>query len=225
MNFIKQFFNAISDKHKEILKDKRMSDGLKKSLEYEKLSSNPKFHRTEKEEDLSFNFSQKYASIIEKHEKEIYEKVGVATRSLSFGDFDIDDMIKLHEEAIRVFYIFRDFCFSKSEGGKIYFEDMWLCCHNSKQHRFSYIDEVEQQLKHLKSNYDEKRLYYEKLRKVKEEIKNILCVQQEIEQKELFKRFAPMKALDIRIIIKSLRDEGSIVVEKISGNNIVKKSS
>lgn len=224
MTFIKQFFNAIKEKYKEILKDEKLANGLKKSFEYEKQSSNPKFHRTERDEDLSFNFSQKYASIISKYEEEIYDKVRLAARSIRFGNFDIDEMIKLHEDAVKCFYEFQDFCFNKSKGGKIYFEDMWLYCHNSTQDKFSYITNCENELLDLKSNYDEKKLYFDKLKKVKIEIIQILYVEQEIEQKELCKKFLPLKASDVLVVIKNLKEEDFLVVEKQSDSRkIIKK--
>lgn len=224
MNFIKQFFNAIKEKHKKILKDERLSNGLKKSFEYENQLSNPKLHRTERDEDLSFNFSQKYASIISKYEEEIYDKVRLAARSIRFGNFDIDEMIKLHENAVKSFYEFQDFCFNKSKGGKVYFEDMWLYCHNSTKEKFSYISSCENELLDLKSNYDEKKQYFDSLSNVKIKIKQLLNNQSEIEQKELCKKFLPLKASDVLVVIKNLKEEDFLVVEKqLDSRKIIKK--
>lgn len=226
MNFIKQFFYAIKEKHKEILKDERLSNGLKKSLVYEKQSPNPKFHRTERDEDLSFNFSQKYASIISKYEEEIYDKAGLAAKSIRFGNFDIDEMIKLHEDAVKCFYEFQDFCFNKGKGGKIYFEDMWLYCHNLTQDKFSYITNCENELLDLKSNYDERKRYFDSLNDVKIKIKQLLNNQSEIDQKELYKKFLPLKASEILVVIKNLKEERFLLIEKHSdGCKIIKKYS
>lgn len=100
----------------------------KKSQEIEMDKSyNPKFHRTENEKELDFNFFFKYKDEIEKYENLIY-----AFMESNF----IEDTVK----SILAFDDFKKFCFSKGKGGKLYFEDTWLNCHNSNNARFSYRD-------------------------------------------------------------------------------------
>ncbi|MDU5418113.1 TerB N-terminal domain-containing protein [Peptoniphilus harei] len=92
-------------------------------------SYNPKFHRTEEEKELDFNFYFKNKDEIEKFEKLIY----------SFLDSDfIEDTVK----SIQAFDNLGKFCSSKGKGGKIYFEDTWLNCHNSHNACFSYRDSI-----------------------------------------------------------------------------------
>lgn len=203
-----------SKNHDNTYQDSNLSENAKKALDYYKRSSNPKFSRSDKEEDLSFNFSHRYCNQISKYENKIYDKAQSAAQSVLHGNFDIDEMIQLHEDAIKCFYEFQEFCFNKSKGGKIYFEDMWLYCHNSRNECFSYIENTENTLNELKSNYNTKKSYYENIKKVKDEIKCILNEKEEVIQKELYKQFLPLKAADIYIAINDLKEEGFLFSEK-----------
>ncbi len=98
---------------------------IKKIKEEKDKSYNPKFHRTGKEEELDFNFFFKFKDEIEKYENLISAFIK--------SDF-IEDTVK----SILTFDDFKKFCFSKGKGGKLYFEDSWLNCHNSNNARFSY---------------------------------------------------------------------------------------
>ncbi len=99
-------------------------------------SYNPKFHRTESEKELDFNFFFKYKNEIEKYENLIY-----AFMESNF----IEDTVK----SILAFDDFKKFCFSKGKGGKLYFEDSWLNCHNSNNARFSYRDRIVENLDNI----------------------------------------------------------------------------
>lgn len=106
----------------------------KKSQEIEMDKSyNSKFHRTESEKELDFNFFFKYKDEIEKYENLIY-----AFMESNF----IEDTVK----SILAFDDFKKFCFSKGKGGKLYFEDTWLNCHNINNARFSYRDRIVENL-------------------------------------------------------------------------------
>lgn len=109
----------------------------KKSQEIEMDKSyNPKFHRTESEKELDFNFFFKYKDEIEKYE----DLISAFIKS----DF-IEDTVK----SILAFDDFKKFCFSKGKGGKLYFEDTWLNCHNSNNARFSYRDRIVENLDNI----------------------------------------------------------------------------
>ena len=99
-------------------------------------SYNPKFHRTESEKELDFNFFFKYKDEIEKYENLIY-----AFMESNF----IEDTVK----SILAFDDFKKFCFSKGKGGKLYIEDSWLNCHNSNNARFSYRDRIVENLDNI----------------------------------------------------------------------------
>jgi len=89
----------------------------KNTLSTELESFNPKFHRTEQEENLSYNFAVKYG-----HE------------------------ISLLEEDIKAFEKAKEFCYKKGKGGTIYFQDTWEYLHNSKKPCFSYLDNIKASL-------------------------------------------------------------------------------
>ena len=115
----------------------------KKSQEIEMDKSyNPKFHRTESEKELDFNFFFKYKDEIEKYE----DLISAFIKS----DF-IEDTVK----SILAFDDFKKFCFSKGKGGKLYFEDTWLNCHNSNNARFSYRDRIVENLDSIYEYYIE----------------------------------------------------------------------
>lgn len=49
---------------------------IQKAINYEKSSSNPKFHRTYNEDELSFRFEQNHSEKISDYEDKIYDAVG-----------------------------------------------------------------------------------------------------------------------------------------------------
>lgn len=122
--------------HRNINKIQTSTD-TKNSQEKEMDKSyNPKFHRTESEKELDFNFFFKYKDEIEKYENLIY-----AFMESNF----IEDTVK----SILAFDDFKNFCFSKGKGGRLYFEDSWLNCHNSNNARFSYRDQIVENLDNI----------------------------------------------------------------------------
>lgn len=114
-----------------------ITKGLESAKIIEKNSPNPKFHRTEREEDLAFNFSQKYHSEVSQFDDSIYESVSKIKTCQT-----TEDKIKQCELAISTYERARKFCYSKGKGGKLYFDDMWEHCHNSKNPCFSFIEKT-----------------------------------------------------------------------------------
>lgn len=121
-----------------------IQSGYKSALEYERTSNNPKFHRSEYEEELSYNFFDKYNSKISTLEKMLLDQI-----SKIYSYNDVNDQINQCYLAIEVFNRLRKFCCSKGKGGTIYFEDTWEHCHNSKNPDFSYISSIEDLLNNL----------------------------------------------------------------------------
>ena len=122
--------------------------------------------RSNKDEDLSFNFSIKYAATIKKQEDIICDAV---------KSNDIETLI----QSMIAFDDFYSFCLKHGKGGKIYFEDMWLHCFNSKNPCFSFKKVLGKNLNRLYKKYTEipqenivSFLYYNSL-KVKD-LKDIL---------------------------------------------------
>lgn len=110
-------------------------------LQTQNNSSNPKFHRTAREEDLSFNFEMKYGNEI----SVLTEKFESLYRD-AYKTNDFDKRIALLKETIKAFEKAKKFCYSKGKGGTIYFQDMWEHLHNSHNQCFSYLDNVQASL-------------------------------------------------------------------------------
>lgn len=120
---------------------------MEKAINREQQSKNPKFHRTFDEEELSFNFSEKYYEQIQKMEDTIYNSVSVIGNtgkrwSKQASKQDVIDKITLCDTAIKNFEKYKNFCYKKGKGGTIYFQDMWEYCHNTNNECFSYIDSI-----------------------------------------------------------------------------------
>ena len=112
--------------------------GYEEALRAEKESDNPKFHRTEREEDLSFNFMMK-------HESELcplVDKFEYLYRAAYKTD-DLSQRIELLERSLAAFEKAKKFAYSKGKGGTIFFQDMYECMHNSRNSCFSYADIIQ----------------------------------------------------------------------------------
>ena len=106
-------------------------------------------------DDLTFNFSQKYAEQIEKYEAAIYQTAaaigGTGVRWLKKATKEeIESKIELCDKCIESYDLLKTFCISKGKGGTYYFQDMWERLHNSRSASFSYIDSVLEQKSMLK---------------------------------------------------------------------------
>lgn len=150
--------------------------------EYErkrKNSSNPKWHRTSKEKDESFKFSFDNRSKISKYETDIYNDGRPYDNTLS-----IDERIEACGSSIRAFYILKDFCY-QTNGGKIYFQDMWEYCHNSREECFSFVDHLTAQLEKLKN----KKRILDNYKNLEEDLYENLKTAQPITQAKLCKGY------------------------------------
>lgn len=113
--------------------EKQLEEGLRRSLEEEAKSTNPKFHRTDQEEDLSFAFWDKYGDQLDAKCDEFQDLL----RDASLQDTPEAEIKKI-EAAIAAFDKARDWAYSKGRGGEIYFQDMWEHMHNSDDPDYSY---------------------------------------------------------------------------------------
>lgn len=118
-----------------------MQIGYEHALQAEKESLNPKFHRTAREGELSFNFEMKYGLEI----NNLTDKFESLYRS-AYKTNDFDEKISLLNEAISAFEKAKKFCYSKGKGGTIYFQDTWEYLHNSNNQCFSYLDNIQDAL-------------------------------------------------------------------------------
>ena len=59
-----------------------------------------------------------------------------------YNDSAILEIINKCDKHIDAYEKCRNVCYSKGEGGKIYFQDTWECCHNSRNECFGYSDDI-----------------------------------------------------------------------------------
>lgn len=118
---------------------------------------NPIFHRTPKEEELSFAFSEKHCEKISEMESMIYGTVQAAHTKIKkdASAAELKVQIKKCDAAIKAFEKMKRYCY-RTKGGAIYFQDMWEYCHNSKNKCFSYIDQTIELKKALEEKLEQK---------------------------------------------------------------------
>lgn len=114
--------------------------GYQHAIEREKQSKNPRFHRTEREEELSFQFETNHWEEIQKRTDSFEE-----CYRLACAEKDLNKKIELLEKTIIKFEKAKNW-FYRTKGGTIYFQDMYENLHNSKKDVFSYIDQVKEDL-------------------------------------------------------------------------------
>ena len=118
--------------------------GYEKIMKMQEQSNNPKFHRTEHEEDLSFEFIEKYSkevALLTEDFEMLYRK--------AFQLQDPTQKINLLHEALVSFKKAKNFCYSNGKGGTIYFQDTWESLHNSRNPCFSYEDMIRKSLNEI----------------------------------------------------------------------------
>lgn len=184
------------------ISDEEVSDliklGYQHAIEREKQSKNIKFHRTSKEEELSFQFEMNHGDGIDKHVssfEECYE--------LACEEDDLSKKIELLEKTIIQFEKARTW-FYRTKGGTIYFQDMYEHLHNSRNDDFSYIDQVKEDL----DEYIEERDY------IISEILEIIKSSDGILQKDIYQHLPDVSRADVQRIIRHIESEGLITKEK-----------
>lgn len=100
---------------------------------------NPVFHRTDKEDDLAFEFeySEKHHKKISEYEAKMFEAEKLAYKFQKDGDKENTTLY--FSKAIATYDEFRKYCY-KTKGGKLYFQNNYEFLHNSKNPCFSYKD-------------------------------------------------------------------------------------
>jgi len=124
---------------------------LSKAIEKQKSSNNPKFRRSNEDENLVTEFSMGYEDEVQKMENDIYDSCN------AIGKYNLktittnerDEKIILCKKAIDTFEHWKKFCYSHGIGGTVYFQGMYENCHNSNNEQFSYIDSVIETLQQL----------------------------------------------------------------------------
>lgn len=171
-------------------------------LEYEKNSTNPKFHRTVNEDELSFRFINSKNYNLALKEIDFFEKVLLNEKSIK----DLDIRIRLLQEALVRYNKAKSICY-KTKGGTIWFQDMYEYCHNSKSGCFSFEDKINERIKYnqdiinalpvITEIISDNNGYYQK------DLKNILQIEETV----------------IRQAVKYLVENGQLIKSK--KNNFV----
>lgn len=198
----------------------QIEHNYQQTIENEKKSTNPKFHRTSNEENLAFNFTWRHSEALEPLESSVNDE----TKKV-FNIWHIDERIDQCKKAIASYEKLRKFCLSKGKGGTIHFEDMWEHCHNRKNEDFRYIERVENEIELLSTNYQKaseklhnEKLAYEKKQRIKAFKVNadtllikLVSENNGILQKGLYKQFESEYKTAINSVLKKLHDTDKII--------------
>lgn len=168
--------------------------GYQQSIEYEKQSANIKFHRTEKEEDMSLRFMMSEHKELDNiiNEFEYFYRQSAETNS-------IEEKIKLLYKAVASFEKAKKFAY-KTKGGMIYFQDMYEHMHNSRNEDFSYLELIEDELEALIYDRD---YTIPTLKKIISEHNGII-------QKDVYQYASDIPKSEVQRYIKMFEEEGII---------------
>lgn len=176
--------------------------GYQDALRQEANSSNPKFHRTDREEELAFNFFQKYEEQISRLECSFEYPYREEQKTYNY-----QDKITLLELALNNFDKAKKWCYSKGKGGQIHFDDMWMNLHNSQTECFSYANQIQNRLDFIKT-----------LMVIRQQILDIVNQTPGMLQKDIYKFFDEEQKSDVVYAIKDLVKDDCILKEK-KGNS------
>ena len=177
--------------------------GYEKALNAEKASTNPKLHRTEREDELSYQFECTHgnkACQLEERFEDLYVSA-LKTKDLS-------ERISLLQEAVVAFEKAKKFCYSKGKGGTIYFQDMWEYMQNSQNDCFSYLDNIINALEQAKRKRDV----------IIPSVLNAISENDGVLQKNIYSLLPDISKSEIQSIIRVLEENGSIQRTKKSGS-------
>ena len=177
--------------------------GYENALLAEKTSNNPKFHRTECEEDLSYNFEAKYGNQV----CALTDKFEVLYRNAIQTD-ELNQKIDLLQNAIDSFEKAKKFCYAKGKGGTIYFQDMYECLHNSSNSCFSYADLIQN---NLDAAIQERDVIIPGILQIVNDNDCIL-------QKNIYTKLPSVSKTDIQRILRKLEAENKIIRIKKSSS-------
>lgn len=157
---------------------------------------NPKFHRTKYEEELKSQFRRANISLINE-----FEQLMNPIKNLS--SFALNEQIKAFDKYKKIFY-------DQGAGGKLYFQDMWEHCHNSKNECFSWRDNL---LKSYNIQKQRERLY--------QAIPHTIIDNENLLQKDIYKLLPEFDKGIIQSVIRELEKDKIILREKSKGSYIL----
>lgn len=168
--------------------------GYEAALQAEKKSSNPKKHRTEREEELCIQFMLGHEKDIQKHTASFEE-----TNRLAYSEKDLNKKIELLQNVIDLYEKEKNW-FYRTKGGRIFFQDHYEHMHNSSSEDFSYIDSVKD---YLEFNTHKRDF-------VIPEIIHLITSQGGIMQNNIYKYLPDESKSDIQKIIRELESDNVI---------------
>ena len=192
----------------ELTTNPKYTDAICKAMnvhnEYMSSSLNPKWHRTEIEKNVFHSFHLKYNDVVKSYETRLHDNRNKAWDS----NILVDEQIQACKLAIAVLKDFKQFCYAN--GGKIYFQDMWEHCHNSKEECFSFESKLKERLEYLQNNRDD--LIYVQTHKstLRSELKEYLSSHEGVVQKDIYKDFNPLLKSAIQHELYLMDKEGVI---------------
>lgn len=176
--------------------------GYEDAVKNEKESKNIALHRTEREDNLCFQFMMNHSEEITKHTNSLEEAVRVA-----YAEKDFNKKIELQQEAITLWEKEKKW-FYKSKGGTIYFQDYYEHLHSSHNDDFSYIDSVVASLDY--------NLYLRN--DIIPHMKQIITSSGGILQKDIYKYFPDMSKSSLQQLIRDLENSNIVIRTKKSNS-------
>lgn len=176
------------------------SSNMQEAKEQVDRAINPKFNRTNKERELSSNFTQRWGHIVHPMEKDFQDMCHVA-----YSESSPEKQIEKCLETLALFNKARDFCYKKGEGGQIYFQNMWEYMHNSNTPCFSFEDTIKDRIDYLSS------LHYENIPAILEAIRN---GGGKLLQKDIYSLVPNIPRGEVQSIIRQLDKDGRVKREK-----------
>jgi hypothetical protein len=183
-----------------------IESGYQQAKEQERHSNNISFHRTEREEELSFQFMMNHGNEIQKHIDSFED-----CYRLAFSEKNLDKKIELLRKTIIEFEKAKTW-FYRTKGGTIYFQDMYEHLCNSRNDDYSYIDSVEDYLEECETERD----YI-----IPELLKIIESSPEGILQKDIYQHLPDISKSHIQKIIRNFESEGLITREKSKGSYLL----
>lgn len=177
--------------------------GYEQTVRFKQESTNPKFHRSEHEEELSYNF-------MIKHEGELHSYVDQFENLYrsAYETNELTQQIDLLKRSLLAFEKAKKFAYSKGKGGAIYFQDMYEYLHNSNNSCFSYADMIQRD---LDSAIQERDVIIPSILHIVNENNGIL-------QKNIYDQLPSVSRSDIQRVIRKLENKNMLTIIKKSNS-------
>lgn len=181
-----------NDNHHVIIED----DNYKETENPYQNYNNPKFHRTPTEKDLKSKFLHNNIALIEE-----FESIMTPIKNKSASQI---------KKEIELFDHYKNKFYNKGEGGKLYFQDMWEHCHNSKNECFSWRERLEEEYNRLKSEEELNRL-----------IPQVILSNEGLLQKDIYTHLPEYRKGLIQSTIRTLEKNNIIIRTKQKGSYLL----